>query len=67
MTKFNYQDFFTHELAQLHREGRYRVFAELERVAQTNIYAFDHRTGRRVTIWCSNDCLSKAPWRQVTR
>lgn len=58
MTKFSYQDFFAHELAQLHREGRYRVFADLERVAQSNIYAFDHRTGRRVTIWCSNDYLS---------
>lgn len=58
MTKFDYQDFFAHELAQLHREGRYRVFANLERVAQSNIYAFDHRTGKRVTIWCSNDYLS---------
>lgn len=58
MTKFNYQDFFARELAQLHHEGRYRVFADLERVAQSNIYAFDHRTSRRVTIWCSNDYLS---------
>ena len=58
MTRFDYQDFFAHELAQLHREGRYRVFADLERVAQSNIYAFDHRSGRRVTIWCSNDYLS---------
>lgn len=54
MTKFGHQDFFARELAQLHREGRYRVFADLERVAHSNIYAFDHRTGRRVTTWCSN-------------
>lgn len=58
MTLFNYQDFFAHELTQLHHEGRYRVFADLERQAQGNIYAFDHRVGRRVTIWCSNDYLS---------
>lgn len=58
MTLFNYQDFFAHELSQLRREGRYRVFADLERVAQRGIYAFDHQAGRRVTIWCSNDYLS---------
>ncbi|MDH6233781.1 5-aminolevulinate synthase [Mesorhizobium soli] len=58
MIRFNYQDFFTQELTQLHREGRYRVFADLEREPQSDIYAFDHRVGRRVTIWCSNDYLS---------
>ncbi len=58
MTLFNYQDFFVNELAQLQREGRYRVFADLEREAQSGIHAFDHRVGRRVTIWCSNDYLS---------
>ena len=58
MTLFNYRDFFTNELSQLHREGRYRVFADLERESQSGIHAFDHRAGRRVTIWCSNDYLS---------
>ncbi|ABC21947.1 5-aminolevulinate synthase [Rhodospirillum rubrum] len=58
MTLFNYQDFFTNELTQLHREGRYRVFADLERETRSGIHALDHRTGKRVTIWCSNDYLS---------
>lgn len=58
MTMFGYQNFFAEELGQLQNEGRYRVFADLEREAESNIYAFDHRTGRRVTIWCSNDYLS---------
>ncbi|RIV85471.1 5-aminolevulinate synthase [Aurantiacibacter xanthus] len=58
MSLFDYQHFFTNELAQLHREGRYRVFADLEREPESDIYAFDHRTRRRVTIWCSNDYLS---------
>jgi len=58
MTMYNYRDFFTSELAQLHQEGRYRVFADLEREAHSGIRAFDHRAGRRITIWCSNDYLS---------
>lgn len=58
MIRFNYQDFFADDLAQLRNEGRYRVFADLEREAKSGIRAYDHRTGRRVTIWCSNDYLS---------
>lgn len=58
MIRFDYQDFFANDLAQLRQEGRYRVFADLEREAQSGIRAHDHRTGKRVTIWCSNDYLS---------
>lgn len=58
MIRFNYQDFFAGDLAQLRQEGRYRVFADLERDAQSGIHAYDHRTGKRITIWCSNDYLS---------
>lgn len=58
MTLFDYRNFFARELTQLHREGRYRVFADLEREPQSDIHAYDHRAGRRVTIWCSNDYLS---------
>lgn len=65
MTMFDYQHFFAHELTQLRREGRYRVFADLERQEQSGIYAFDHRVGRRITIWCSNDYLSMGIHPQV--
>ncbi|MFG1416412.1 5-aminolevulinate synthase [Xanthobacter sp. V0B-10] len=58
MTHFNYRDFFAGALAQLHQEGRYRIFADIEREQRSGIHAFDHRTGRRITIWCSNDYLS---------
>lgn len=58
MTNFNYQDFFATDLAQLRQEGRYRIFADLERDAQSAIHAFDHVTGTRITVWCSNDYLS---------
>lgn len=58
MNLFNYQDFFASDLAQLRQEGRYRIFADLERDPENAIHAFDHRTSSRITIWCSNDYLS---------
>ena len=55
----NFEAFFKGELDGLRREGRYRVFAELERQAggfPTAIHYGDK--GRsEVTIWCSNDYL----------
>lgn len=58
MTLFNYQNFFAADLEGLRQEGRYRVFADLERDLKSGTQAYDHRTGKRVTIWCSNDYLS---------
>jgi 5-aminolevulinate synthase len=55
----NYNDFFGQALDQLRGERRYRVFADLERIAGRFPHAFWHSpTGRRdVVIWCSNDYL----------
>jgi 5-aminolevulinate synthase len=54
-----YDSFFRTELDGLRREGRYRVFADLERHAGDFPHATLHRDGRRrlVTVWCSNDYL----------
>ena len=54
----DYEGFFRKRLDALHTEGRYRVFADLERRCGRFPRAFDHRIGAEVTVWCSNDYLS---------
>ena len=55
----NYDRFFTAALGRLHDERRYRVFADLERLAGRFPHALWHspQGPRDVVIWCSNDYL----------
>ena len=53
----DYEGFFKQRLDGLRAEGRYRVFADLERRCGRFPRAFDHRIGAEVTVWCSNDYL----------
>src|SRR6266478_8168682 len=53
----DYEGFFKQRLNELRAEGRYRVFADLERRCGRFPRAFDHRVGAEVTVWCSNDYL----------
>ncbi|HXO90756.1 MAG TPA: 5-aminolevulinate synthase [Stellaceae bacterium] len=53
----DYERFFNERLDALRTEGRYRVFADLERRCGRFPRAFDHRVGAEVTVWCSNDYL----------
>jgi len=57
MSAMDYEGFFKQCLDALRAEGRYRVFADLERRCGRFPCAFDHRIGAEVTVWCSNDYL----------
>ncbi|OOO16290.1 5-aminolevulinic acid synthase [Agrobacterium salinitolerans] len=56
----DFEAFFTTELQSLHSEGRYRVFADIERQQGSFPRATRYNAnGERkdVTVWCSNDYL----------
>jgi len=55
----DYQSIFAEAIAALHAERRYRVFADLERIAGRFPYALRRSGGetREIVVWCSNDYL----------
>ena len=53
----DYEGLFEQRLNVLRAEGRYRIFADLERRCGRFPRAFDHRIGAEVTVWCSNEYL----------
>jgi len=59
-SKEYYERFFQARIEDLHREGRYRVFANIERMVGKFPQAVFRTEGgieRDITIWCSNDYL----------
>ncbi len=65
----DYQNFFTSALDRLQSERRYRVFADIERLAGRFPDAVWHSPSgaRPITVWCSNDYLGMGQNRDVTR
>ncbi len=55
----NFEAFFKDQLEGLHEEGRYRVFADIERQKGNFPKATRHTENgvQEVTVWCSNDYL----------
>ena len=55
----DFEAFFKDQLAGLHEEGRYRVFADLERQRGNFPRAtrYTENGTQEVTVWCSNDYL----------
>jgi 5-aminolevulinate synthase len=55
----DYEAYFRSELDSIKSEGRYRIFADLERRSGAFPRAVKHGAGaaREITVWCSNDYL----------
>lgn len=56
----DYQDIFENHLNSLKSDGRYRIFAPLERICGEFPKAHYHApdgSSRKITIWCSNDYM----------
>jgi len=55
----DYEEYFADQISGLKKEGRYRVFADLERQAGNFPRANCYIDGeiREITVWCSNDYM----------
>jgi 5-aminolevulinate synthase len=60
MNVINYERIFGDAVTSVKDEGRYRIFANLERLAGEYPFARNYGTGpERVVVWCSNDYLGQ--------
>ena len=55
----DYNKFFNQNIEKLKNEGRYRIFADLEKIAGNFPLALNYNGDlvKEVTVWCSNDYL----------
>lgn len=65
----DYSSFFKQKLQDIKREGRYRIFADLERCAKDFPHAYYYNEGspRRVVVWCANDYLAMGQHEKVLK
>ncbi|MCC6597697.1 MAG: 5-aminolevulinate synthase [Alphaproteobacteria bacterium] len=60
MVAFNYNQHFQSCIEGIKKEGRYRTFANMERIAgrfPKALYRAPGQEAKEITIWCSNDYL----------
>ncbi|KAB8265348.1 pyridoxal phosphate-dependent transferase [Aspergillus pseudonomiae] len=55
--RFNYQDFFESQIEQKKRDGSYRIFNNINRLASSFPQAHTRDANETITVWCSNDYL----------
>jgi len=63
----NYNKFFNTNIDNLKNDGRYRVFADLEKIAGKFPQALNYKNDnvKEVTVWCSNDYLGMSQNKMV--
>ena len=63
----NYNNFFNDNLKLLKEDGRYRTFADLEKIAGNFPKALNYNDNnvKEVTVWCSNDYLGMSQNKNV--
>ena len=50
-------NYFKQAITNLKSENRYREFLDISRLCGDFPYAIDNKSGKRITVWCSNDYL----------
>ena len=62
----DYESVYDASLVRLKEEGRYRIFADIGRIAGDFPYARNYAKGpERVVLWCSNDYLGQGQNQEV--
>ena len=65
----NYNNFFKENLESLKTQGKYRTFADLEKIAGNFPQAINYEGNlvKEVTVWCSNDYLGMSQNKEVLK
>lgn len=63
--RFDYEDWCSNELDKKRKDGSYRYFNNINRLAKEAPSAHTHDPNKRVTVWCSNDYLNMSKNKQV--
>lgn len=57
-------NYFKQAIDELKQENRYREFVDISRICGEFPHAIDHKTGKKIIVWCSNDYLGSGQNRE---